>query len=99
MIIAPNTFVRLKRDPTCAGILLEGDKSVAGSKMVQVRLAVGQVKWLPYSALEPVPSAPETLVDRFADATQELAACSSAVGSSRRRWTEAKKRRIVAETR
>ena len=34
--------------------------------MVQVRLADGQVKWLPYSALEPVPSAPETLTDRFA---------------------------------
>ena len=61
-----NTFVRLKRDPVCAGILLEGDKSVAGSRMVQVRLADGQVKWLPYSALEPVPSAPETLIDRFA---------------------------------
>ena len=67
MIIAPNSFVRLKRDPTCAGILLEGDKSVAGSRMVQVRLADGQVKWLPYAALEPVPSAPETLTDRFAD--------------------------------
>ena len=67
MLIAPNSFVRLKRDPACAGILLEGDKSVAGARMVQVRLADGQVKWLPYSALEPVPSAPETLVDRFAD--------------------------------
>ena len=66
MVIAANTFVRLKRDPTCAGILLEGDKSVAGSRMVQVRLADGQVKWLPSSALEPVPSAPETLIDRFA---------------------------------
>ena len=62
----PNTFVRLRRDPTCAGILLEGDKTVAGSRMVQVRLADGQVKWLPSSALEPVPSAPETLIDRFA---------------------------------
>ena len=67
MVIAPGTFVRLKRDPACAGILLEGDKSVAGSRMVQVRLADGQLKWLPYSALEPVPSAPETLIDRFAD--------------------------------
>lgn len=66
MVIAANTFVRLKRDPTCAGVLLEGDKSVAGSRMVQVRLADGQVKWLPSSALEPVPSAPETLIDRFA---------------------------------
>ena len=67
MVIAPNTFVRLKRDPTCAGILLEGEKSVAGSKMVQVRLADGQVKWLLYSGLEPVPAAPESLIDRFAE--------------------------------
>ena len=66
-MIPAGTFVRLKRDPTCAGILLEGDKSVAGARMLQVRLADGQVKWLPYSALEPVPSAPETLTDRFAD--------------------------------
>ena len=65
-MIDPGTFVRLTRDPTRAGILLEGDKSVAGSRMVRVRLADGQVKWLPYSALEPVPSAPETLVARFA---------------------------------
>ena len=66
MLIASGTFVRLKRDPACAGILLEGDKSVAGARMVQVRLADGQVKWLPYSALEHVPSAPETLMDLFA---------------------------------
>ena len=66
LVILPNTFVRLRRDPSVGGILLEGDKLVAGAPMVQVRLADGQVKWLPYSALEPVPSAPETLVDRFA---------------------------------
>ena len=66
VLIASGTFVRLKRDPACAGILLEGDKSVAGARMVQVRLADGQVKWLPYSALEHVPSAPETLMDLFA---------------------------------
>ena len=66
MIIAPGTFVRLKQDPARAGILLEGEKHAAGARMVQVRLADGQVKWLPYSALEPVPSAPESLWDRFA---------------------------------
>ena len=67
MLIEPGTFVRLKRDPSCAGILLEGQKAVAGSTMVQVHLTDGQVKWLPYSALEPVPSAPERLADRFAN--------------------------------
>lgn len=61
------TFVRLKRDPSCAGILLEGEKSAAGARMVRVRLADGQAKWLPYSALEPVPDAPEALIDRFVD--------------------------------
>ena len=65
-MIASGTFVRLKGNPACAGILLEGDKFVAGARMVQVRLADGQVKWLPYCALEPVPSAPESLMDRFA---------------------------------
>ena len=35
-MIDPGTFVRLTRDPTRAGILLEGDKSVAGSRMVRV---------------------------------------------------------------
>ena len=34
--------------------------------MVQVRFADGQVTWLPYSALEPVPSEAESLWDRFA---------------------------------
>ena len=65
MAIAPNTFVRLKRDPTRAGILLEGDKLVAGSRMVRVTFADGQEKWLPFAALEPVASAPESLVARF----------------------------------
>lgn len=65
-MIAAGVFVRLKRDPSCAGVLLEGQKSTAGEPMVQVRLADGQVKWLPYAALEPVPLAPESLLDRFA---------------------------------
>ena len=66
MTIAVNTFVRLKQDPARAGILQEGERFPAGERMVPVRLADGQVKWLPYSALEPVPSAPEHLSDRFA---------------------------------
>ena len=66
MIITPGSFVRLKQDPARAGILLEGEKYVAEARMVEVRLADGQVKWLPYSALEPVPSTAESVWDRFA---------------------------------
>ena len=66
MTIAPGTFIRLKQDPARAGILLEGEKHAAGARMVQVRLADGQEKWLPYSALEPVPSTAESVWDRFA---------------------------------
>ena len=65
MIITPGTFVRLKHDPSRAGVLENGEKYTAGAQMVEVRFADGQVKWLPYSALEPVPSASENLWDRF----------------------------------
>lgn len=65
MTITPGTFVRLRQDPARAGILLEGEKHAAGTRMVQVRLADGQAKWLPFSALEPVPSTAEGLWDRF----------------------------------
>ena len=71
MIITPGTFVRLKHDPSRAGVLENGEKYTAGAQMVEVRFADGQVKWLLYSALEPVPSASENLWDRFtAGATQ-----------------------------
>ena len=66
MIIAPGTFVRMKHDPARAGILQKGEKHAAGIRMVEVKLADGQVRWLPYPALEPVPSAAESLRDRFA---------------------------------
>ena len=65
MTIAQGTFVRLRQDPARAGILLEGEKQIAGARMVEVKLADGQVKWLPYAALEPVPSVSESLWDRF----------------------------------
>ena len=66
MIIAPGTFVRLKQDPERAGVLLSGEKYAAGMRMVEVRFADGQVRWMPYSALEIVPSPAERLSDRFA---------------------------------
>ena len=67
MTIVPGMFVRMKQDPTRAGILLEGVKKAAGARMVPVRFADGRVKWLLYSALEPVPSEAESPADRFAD--------------------------------
>ena len=66
MIITPGMFVRLKHDPSRGGVLENGEKYTAGAQMVEVRFADGQVKWLPYSALEPVPSESENLWDRFA---------------------------------
>ena len=65
-MMTPGSFVRLKRDPLRAGMLLEGEKQAAGTRMVEVRFADGQATWLPYPALEPVPSAAESLWDRFA---------------------------------
>lgn len=64
-MIAPGTFIRLKQDPLRVGILMDGEKNAAGARMVEVRLADGQVTWLPYSALEPVPSSAESLHDRL----------------------------------
>ena len=66
MTIAPGTFVRMRRNPTRAGVLLEGEKHAAGALMVQVRFADGQVTWLLHSALEPVPVEAESASDRFA---------------------------------
>ena len=66
MTIAPGTFVRLRRDPERAGVLLTGEKDAAGTRMVNVRFVNGQEKWIPYSALEPVPASVESLSDRFA---------------------------------
>ncbi len=65
MSISPRTLVRLKRDPLRAGMVLEGEKTMAGSPMAPVQFADG-VKWLPLSALEPIPLAPENCSDRFA---------------------------------
>ena len=59
MTIAPGTFVRLKGDPERAGMLLSGERRVAGTRMVNVRFADGQLKRVPYSALEPVPNTPD----------------------------------------
>ena len=65
MTIAAHTLVCLKHDHTRAGVLLEGEKHVAGARMVRVRFGDG-VKWLPESKLEPVSSTSESLSDGFA---------------------------------
>ncbi len=65
MKIPTGTFIRLRRDPQRVGILLEGARDIAGTRMVEVKLADG-VRWLPYAALEPVPSETGKLPDRFA---------------------------------
>ena len=64
--IVSGTFVRLKTDPTRAGILQVGEKVQAGWRMVPVQFPDGQVSWLPEAALEPVQAVPPALADRFA---------------------------------
>lgn len=66
MIIAPGTFIRLKQDPLRASIMPEGEKHAAGTRIVEVKLVDGQVKWLPCSAQVPVSSTAKSLWDRFA---------------------------------
>lgn len=60
-------FVRLRTDPTRAGILQEGERSRAGSRMLPVQFPDGGLAWLPESALEVVPRAPPSLAQRFKD--------------------------------
>ncbi len=65
MTVSIGMFVRLKRDPARSGILREGERRTAGMRMVPVLLGDGRETWFPVDALEPVPSAPESLLDRF----------------------------------
>ena len=65
--IQPNAFVRLASDPSRSGIVQPGEKKLAGERMVPVRFGDGNISWLPIIALEPVPSAPTSLADLFAE--------------------------------
>ncbi len=65
MKITINSLIRLKQNREQLGILLPDKKSIAGAQMVKVQLANGQVKWMPFSALELVPSETESLWDQF----------------------------------
>jgi superfamily II DNA or RNA helicase len=64
--IAPGNYVRLKTDPTRAGVVLPGEKLQAGRRMVPVQFPDGAVRSLPVSALETIPAAAPPVVDRFA---------------------------------
>ena len=66
-VIEPDVYVRLKTDPERSGIVQPGERTTAGRRMVPVRLGNGRVSWLPADALEPVPTAPPELADRFAE--------------------------------
>jgi SNF2 family DNA or RNA helicase len=65
--IQPSTFVRLKTDPTRAGMLQEGERFHAGRRMLPVQFHDGSVSWLPESALEEVPKVAPPLTQRFAE--------------------------------
>lgn len=65
--ISLGSFVRLRTDPTRAGILQDGVRSNAGRRMVPVQFQDGSVTWLPESALEAVPSVAPPLTQRFAE--------------------------------
>lgn len=67
MTLSIGAFVRLRTDPTRAGILQDGERSRAGSRMLPVQFPDGTLTWLPESALEAVPQAPVSLSKRFAD--------------------------------
>lgn len=63
MTIPPDTFVRLRTDPSKAGIVVAGGSVLAGIAMVPVRFSDGKVRQLPAEALEPVPSSPQSPVE------------------------------------
>jgi hypothetical protein len=65
MELSVGAFVRLRTDPTRAGILQDGKRSRAGSRMLPVQFPDGGLAWLPESALEVVPQAPPSIVRRF----------------------------------
>lgn len=67
MTLDIGAFVRLRTDPTRAGILAEGERVRAGSRMLPVQFPDGSLTWLPESALENVPRVPVSLATRFAE--------------------------------
>lgn len=66
MPLAPGAHVRLKTDPARNGVLQAGERIFAGTRRVPVQEPDGRVVWLSLDALEPVPAAGESLIDRIA---------------------------------
>lgn len=64
--VRPGDHVRLRTNPTRAGVVLAGEKMQAGRRMVPVQFPDGAVRSLPESALEIVPAAAAPIADRFA---------------------------------
>lgn len=67
MSVRVGGFVRLRTDPTRAGILHEGERYRAGGRMLPIQFPDGTMAWLPESALETVPQAPVSLAQSFED--------------------------------
>lgn len=66
-LLAVGAFVRLKTDPSSAGILQRGERMQVNRRMVPVQFPNGMLRWLPETNLELVPSAAPPLSQRMAD--------------------------------
>ena len=66
-LLSPGTYVRLKTDPTRAGVLQAGERLQASRRMVPVQFPDGRVSWLPAASLEVVPPVAAPLADRFSE--------------------------------
>lgn len=60
-------YVRLRSDPTRAGILKPGDRNRAGAQMRPVMFHDGRINWFPADQLELVPQQQGPMADRFAE--------------------------------
>ena len=60
-------YVRLRSDPTRAGILKPGDRNRAGAQMRPVMFHDGRINWFPADQLELVPQQQGSMADRFAE--------------------------------
>jgi superfamily II DNA or RNA helicase len=65
--LQPGDFVRLRTDPTRAGVLQTGMKTVSELCMRPVQFPDGLISWLPEAALEAVPTQASPLSERFAE--------------------------------
>ena len=69
MSVTSGEFVRLKSEPSRAGIVQDGVKLQAGLQMVPVQFSDGHLSWIPEQSLEPVTIALEDMATRFSKGT------------------------------